>query len=71
MPIHACMQQIHLIAARFLTLLIFNKQKLEYRRPPILPTKEHTKTNKYKQPNSENEYNNMIPKSTHLARIME
>jgi hypothetical protein len=38
MPTHACMQQIHLITVKYLTLLILNKWKSENHQQLVLPT---------------------------------
>ena len=38
MPTHARIQQIHLIAIKYLTLLMFNKRRLKTHQLPILPS---------------------------------
>ena len=41
MPIHACMQQVHLIAIKYLTLLMVNQLKLENHQQPIPHLTKH------------------------------
>ena len=59
------MQQIHMIAIKYLTLLMLNKQKLENHCPP-----SNSYLTKYKQQNTKNESYNMLPKPTQIILIM-
>ena len=43
MPTHACIQEIHLIPIKYLTLLMLNKRRLENHQLHILPTEPQSK----------------------------
>ena len=55
MSMHVYMQQSHLTTIKYLTLLMFNKQKLQNHQPLVRP---------------ENENDNILPTPTQLAHML-
>lgn len=55
MPVHACMQQTHVITIKYPTLLMLNKSKLENQQQLVLPPNKHQ--------NPKIESYNMMPKT--------
>lgn len=49
---------------KYLTLLMFNKRKLENHQPWVFPTQARVKTTTYKQQNLKNESYNMMHEAT-------
>ena len=66
MPIHACIQQIYMIAIKHLAPLMLKKRKLENHQQSIFPTKAKSKTT-YTHQNLETEFYNMMPKPNQLT----
>ena len=52
MPIHTCMQHIHLVAIKYLTLLMLNKQNLKTTKPQYSPPK-HAQNHHIQTPKSQ------------------